>query len=394
MQATFPRKIEEKIKTHLASEQAIVVTGMRRVGKTTLLRRIFDGLETDNKKWFDFENPLEVRKFEEIDYNHIVDNLGLNKEKQMFVVIDEIQNFPEISKIMKYLIDYYRVKFLVTGSASYYLKNLFPESLSGRKQIFELYPLDFQEFLLFKGLKYQPPEAFAGKARQGSIFEYEKNAPFFDEYLEYGGFPEVVLEVNTELKSARLKEIFSSYYEKEVLGLSGFKRNKEVRDLIILLAGRVGSKLDMTKISQELGISRVTINNYLHFLERTYLVFLISPFTRSVDREISGRPKLYFGDTGLAKIIANLNAGQTLENSVFNLLKFYGKINYYQKRRSEKEIDFILNESVGFEVKEKATGSHLKELTKLAKDLKLKEAYLISRRFVEGVEKVIFPQLL
>lgn len=394
MEATFPRKIEERIKVHLASEQAIVVTGMRRVGKTTLLRRIFDGLETDNKRWSDFENPLEIKKFEEIDYNHIVDNLGLNKEKQMFMAIDEIQNFPEISKIMKYLIDHYRVKFLVTGSASYYLKNLFPESLAGRKQILELYPLDFCEFLLFKGIKYQPPETFADKARQGSIFEYEKNASFFHEYLEYGGFPEVVLEKNAELKIARLKEIFSSYYEKEVLGLSGFKRNKEVRDLIILLAGRVGSKLDITKISQELGISRVTINNYLHFLERTYLVFLISPFTRSVDREISGRPKLYFGDTGLTKIIANLNSGQTLENSVFNLLKFYGKINYYQKRRSEKEIDFILNESVGFEVKEKATVSHFKELAKLAKDLKLKEAYLISRRFAEGLDNVIFPQLL
>ena len=146
-------QIEKEVYDHLRRPPASVITGMRRTGKTTLMRRIFDKIETKNKRWFDFENPLDIKNFEEVDYNHIVDNLRLDKDERMYIFIDEIQNFPEISKIIKYLIDHYRIKFVVTGSASYYLRNLFPESLSGRKQIFELYPLDFQEFLTFKGVE-------------------------------------------------------------------------------------------------------------------------------------------------------------------------------------------------------------------------------------------------
>src|SRR3990167_3675127 len=129
MNASFPRKIEKEVQDHLKRRQAIVITGMRRTGKTTLMRRIFDKIETKNKRWFDFENPLDIKSFEEIDYNHIVDNLRLDKDERMYIFIDEIQNFPEVSRIMKYLIDHYQIKFIVTCSASYYLRNLFHESL-------------------------------------------------------------------------------------------------------------------------------------------------------------------------------------------------------------------------------------------------------------------------
>ena len=130
MEASFPRKIEKEVYDHLRRPPASVITGMRRTGKTTLMRRIFDKIETKNKRWFDFENPLDIKNFEEVDYNHIVDNLRLDKDERMYIFIDEIQNFPEVSKIMKYLIDHYQIKFVVTGSASYYLRNLFPESLA------------------------------------------------------------------------------------------------------------------------------------------------------------------------------------------------------------------------------------------------------------------------
>lgn len=391
---SFPRKIETAIGKQLDSQQALVVTGMRRVGKTTLLRRLFEKLDSDNKRWFDFENPLDIKRFEEIDYNHIVDNLDLDKKRRMFVFIDEIQHFPEISKIIKYLIDHHQIKFVVTGSASYYLKNLFPESLAGRKQIFELFPLDFGELLLFKGKEYQTPEAFDKKAKFKSLIDYEKFGKLFDEFIRFGGFPEVVLESNHGQKESRLKEIFSSYYEKEILGLSGFRKSREVRDLIILITSRVGSKLDVTKISQELGVNRLTIDNYLHFLEKTYFVYLVQPFSRSVDREISGRPKVYFCDNGLAQVITQVNSGQLLENAVFNLLKFYGKINFYQRRRSEQEIDFVLNGKIGLEVKETGTKSDLAHLAKLAKALNLPKFYLISKNFIEKAEKVIYPQFL
>jgi len=133
---------------YLDNKEALVITGMRQVGKTTLMRQIYDFIEDKPKLWFDFENPLEVKLFEDIDYNTIYKRVegmaAKNKNQRLTVFIDEIQIFPEITKVIKYLIDHYRVKFIVTGSSNYYLKNLFPESLSGRKFLFQLDPLKFQ----------------------------------------------------------------------------------------------------------------------------------------------------------------------------------------------------------------------------------------------------------
>ena len=149
----YQRTIENQIKKNLANNKVLILTGMRRVGKTTLLKEIFKNLSS-NKIWFDFENPLNVKYFEDIDYDGVYQNIlnkGLDKNKKIYVFIDEAQNYPEISKVIKYLNDHYNIKFVLTGSASFYLKNLFPESLAGRKIIYELFPLNFEEFLRFKG---------------------------------------------------------------------------------------------------------------------------------------------------------------------------------------------------------------------------------------------------
>ena len=148
----YKRTLENLIKRNLTNNKTLIITGMRRVGKTTLLKEIYKNLP-ENKVWFDFENPLNVKYFEELDYDDIFQNIiskGLDKNKKIYLFIDEAQNYPEISKIVKYLADHYKIKFFLTGSASFYLKNLFSESLAGRKIIFELFPLNFEEFLLFK----------------------------------------------------------------------------------------------------------------------------------------------------------------------------------------------------------------------------------------------------
>ncbi len=120
------------------------------MGKTTLLWMIFDSIKSSNKVYLDLENPLDQKVFEEIDYNNIWANLksmGLTENEKAYIFLDEIQSMPKIAQVKKYLYDHYSVKFLVTGSSSFYLKNLFPKSLSGRKFVLELYSLDFQEFL-------------------------------------------------------------------------------------------------------------------------------------------------------------------------------------------------------------------------------------------------------
>ena len=129
----FHRKLLDNIEPKLDSKEIIVITGMRRVGKTTLLQMIYDRVASSNKAFLDIENILEQRTFEEVDYNNIWANLrayGVTNEEKAYIFLDEIQAMPQIVKAIKYLYDHYDVKFFLTGSSSFYLKNLFPESLA------------------------------------------------------------------------------------------------------------------------------------------------------------------------------------------------------------------------------------------------------------------------
>lgn len=391
----YSRSIEPKIKENIDNDEAIIITGIRRVGKTSLMKKIFEDLPK-NKVWFDFENPLDIKYFEDIDYNDVYSNIvnkgDLDKNKRIYIFIDEVQHYPQISKIVKYLIDHYKIKFVLTGSASYYLKNLFPESLSGRKIIFELYPLDFEEFLIFKGediLKYRKIK----NKKNISQLDYEIYNKYYDEFVEWGGFPAVVLLDGANKKEQMLKDIFSSYYQNEIIGLSDYRKNEKIRDLILLLASRVGSQLDLVKISQELGINRTTVYSYLSFLQATYFIHLLSPFSKSIDREVSGSQKVYFCDNGILKTVTNLNSGQILENAVFNQLKTKGQLTYFRKP-SGAEIDFVLNKRIAYEVKTTATVSYAGDLKRSMETAKLKDGFIISKNFSKETDKMIFGEFL
>lgn len=381
----YKRRILNQINKHIKDKEIIVLTGMRRVGKTTLYQMIFKKLESKNKFFLDMENPIEQKVFEEKDYNNIMANLkefGLKTETRAYIFLDEVQAMPQAIKAVKYIYDHYKVKFFLTGSSSFYLKNLFPESLAGRKFVFELFPLDFEEFLVFKNVSPPVNKSFAKKDRTKSLIRHEKHKKYYDEYMEHGGFPEVVLSKDAETKKLRLNDIFKSYFEKDVRALADFREMKAFRDLILLLMQRVGSKIEITKLASEIGVSRETIYSFLSFLESTYFVSFISPFTRSVDREISGGRKVYLCDNGLLNHFAKVSLGSLFENSVFLNLRKYGKLNYYQ-RRSGGEIDFILKKNIALEIKLKGLSSDFKKLEKISQSLSLKQCYVITKNFVK-----------
>jgi predicted AAA+ superfamily ATPase len=160
-----------------------------------------------------------------------------------------------------------------------------------------------------------------------------------------------------------------------------------LRDTILLLAGRVGSKLEISKIALEVGVSRETIYSYINFLEKTYFIFLISPIARNINGEVRGAKKIYFCDTGILNQIGKVTEGALFENAVFLNLKKFGKINYYQRYKGP-EIDFILNETIGFEVKLNARSADINKLKRVAESIKLTDYYIISKDFVDG-EKII-----
>ncbi|PIQ07369.1 MAG: hypothetical protein COW72_00680 [Candidatus Nealsonbacteria bacterium CG18_big_fil_WC_8_21_14_2_50_37_10] len=382
----YQRKLLKILKKQLLSKEIIVLTGIRRVGKTTLYRMIFDEIKSDNKAFLDMENPLEQRIFEEKDFNNILLNFkeyGINQKSKAYIFLDEIQAMPKAIKAVKYLYDHYDIKFFLTGSSSFYLKNLFPESLAGRKFIFELFPLDFEEFLIFKNHRKNFYKSFSDKDKKKNFIVFEKTKKLYDEYMEYGGFPAVALEEEKENKKLKLNDIFKSYFEKDVKSLADFKEINVFRDLILLLMQRVGSKVEISKLSSELGVSRETIYSYLSFLEGTYFFSFISPFSKNVDREVSGSKKTYICDNGFLNAFAKISEGALFENAVFNNLKQHGKICYYQ-RRTGKEIDFILNEEIALEAKLNGIVSDAKELEKTFKSLNLKQYYIITKNFNEN----------
>jgi hypothetical protein len=236
------RRIYHSLQKVVNEKEIIVLTGMRRSGKTTLYRMLFEETKSVNKVFLDLENPLEQKVFEESDYNNILANLenayGLDRKKKMYVFIDEIQAMPEAITAIKYLYDHYDIKFFLTGSSSFYIKNYFPESLAGRKFVFELFPLDFEEFLLFKKISKHNAETFQEKSRKKNRIVFEKIKKLYDEYLMYGGFPGVVLSDGAEMKKLRLNDIFKSYFEKDVKVMADFKDLKAFRDLMLLLMQR------------------------------------------------------------------------------------------------------------------------------------------------------------
>jgi predicted AAA+ superfamily ATPase len=159
----YPRVQFPALKEALDDQRAIVITGMRRTGKTTTLRWLIEQVPSQNKIYLDLERLDQRSVFQESNYDLILDylrNRGLDTHQPMIVALDEIQYVPNLPSVVKYLYDTYGIKFLLTGSSSFYLKNYFTESLAGRKVVFELFPLTFGEFLDFRGVPYQHKENF------------------------------------------------------------------------------------------------------------------------------------------------------------------------------------------------------------------------------------------
>ena len=370
-----------KIKPYLAASGAVVITGMRRVGKTTMLRQIMEEIKSENKVFLDMENPANRKYFEEDNYEKILNNLiflGLDSGKRGYVFLDEIQFVKNIPSVVKYLSDHYKIKFFLSGSSSFYLKNLFSESLAGRKYIFELFPLNFHEFLRIKGAKINTKAV--KEETSLSIAVFENISRYYDEYLLYGGFPAIAQIESIQEKKKALEDIFSSYFQLEIIQIGDFRKVNVVRDLMLLLMERTGAKIDIQKISRELGVSRETISNYIAFLESTYFISLVRPFSRNRDTEIRSMPKFYLCDTGLANHFSRISEGALFENAVFNALRERGEVNYYQKK-SGVEIDFIIDKKYAYEVKIKAYEQDIKKLAALSKELKLKDYRIISRKY-------------
>lgn len=391
----YKRDILPQLEDELETKEITVITGMRQVGKTTVLRHLLELIKSANKVLLDLENPLHRKLFEEENYDAVWNNLaqfGLTNKEKAYIFLDEIQNLPQVSSVVKYLYDHWQVKFFLTGSSSFYLKNLFPESLAGRKIVFEMYPLTFREFLRFKDRKQDVPAAFSKKAQKKNRIAFEQRKHYYEEFLEFGGFPKVALEEKPLRKQQLLSEIFTSYFEKDAKNLADFRDISKLRDLILLLIPRIGSRLEINKLANSLSISRETVYNYLTFLEETYFISLLPKFTASIDRQAAGSKKLFMCDAGIVNVLGKASFGQLFEQSVFQSLRPWHKLNYYSKE-GRNEIDFIVDKRIALEVKLSSSRQDIDHLRRRAVGVGLTEHYIVSLQYSDAQETIVATDL-
>lgn len=375
----FERKIWADLRHHLERKQITVLTGMRRTGKTTLVKQLIAESSIQQKVYIDLERIDNRALWSETNYETIILALtqrGLRFDEPVLLALDEIQLVPNLPSVLKYLYDTYSIKFIVTGSSAYYLKNQFTESLAGRKKLFEIFPLDFGELLTFRTVQAIPPDW--STASQFIRAEYERLKGYYEEYILFGGFPEVVLTEAAVDKLDLLNDILSSYINFDLTTFADIRSSINLYKLIRLLAVRIGTKLDVSKLTSLTELSRPTVDNYLDVLEQSYLIRTVPVLAKSPDREIVKARKLYFLDNGIAAVAGDLGSGAKFENAVFNQLLHKGTLAYYQLKNG-REIDFVLDQTTGFEVKETAAEGDLKQLQTLGKNLDLRQHYVIGR---------------
>jgi uncharacterized protein len=360
------------LQKHLKKPQHTVLIGARQLGKTTLVKQLMQYLEQKKELvyFLTFENPTILNAINEHPnniFNFTFSPKELQENQQLFIVIDEVQYAANPSNFLKFLYDEYapKVKLIVTGSSAFYIDASFKDSLAGRKQVFELYPLAFDEFLHFKSEDKLSKELLQLQTRPEFIgTKTQQLQQLMEEYIVFGGYPAVVLSSSISDKVDLLKELVSSYLKKDALE-AGIKEEQKFFYLCRLLANQVGNLVNQNELSNTLQLSVGTIDNYLYLLKKSFIVQLVPPKFGNLRKELTKMPKIYFNDTGLRNVLSNnflalndrADKGNLFENAVYTRLrKLYGidAIKYW-RTADGNEVDFViednLSEGLAYEVK-------------------------------------------
>jgi predicted AAA+ superfamily ATPase len=352
------RKKHTIISNHISKREFTILIGARQIGKSTLLKQLFEELKQNGEVVF-FLNLDRKDVLEELNQNpeNLLKICPLQSDKKIIVFIDEIQYLDDATNFLKLLFDEYstQLKIVATGSSAFYIDRQFNDSLVGRKKIFQMGTLDFEEFLLFKNRADLVNEIsqFKSKKKSKSIQENLLWA-YMDEFINYGGYPAVVLEENVEDKIELLREIRDSYIKREVLE-SGITDETKFYRMLMLLASQTGNLLNVNEISNTLRISNVTVENYLYVLQKCFHITLLKPFYANLRKELTKMPKVYINDLGLRNVLINYfspleqraDKGAVLENFSFRLLseRFEEDQIKYWRTADGNEVDFVIETS-------------------------------------------------
>jgi predicted AAA+ superfamily ATPase len=379
------RIIQSELKKHLPRKEYSIITGARQSGKTSLIKAIYKELQVENKNvaYITLEDKdilSAINKHPEEVFSYVarpgkpLENI-VNEDKRIYLFIDEIQYAADPSNFLKYLFDNYggNLKIIATGSSAFYIDNKFNDSLAGRKRIFELQTLSFDEWLLFTGADYLLPELEQIRTQTDYISSVNREImDQFNEYLVFGGYPEIALERDKNERILLLKELKNAFLKKDI-DEAGITQQDKFYMLLTLLAGQTGSLVNRNELANTIGVDNKTIDKYLYVLQNSFHIELLKPFYSNQRKELTKMPKVYFKDSGMRNIALNRfydfknreDQGQLLENYVFKrLTNIYDKDTIkYWRTTDNKEIDFVVttsfNEGLAYEVKMKCPNSKM-----------------------------------
>ena len=360
------RKLFSDLVNHLNQKEISIIIGPRQSGKTTLMDLLREHLDKKGERTLYLNLDIEWDRphFESQSALLRKIELELGKERS-YVFIDEIQQKENAGLFLKGLFDLkLPYKFIVSGSGSLELKEKIHESLVGRKRLFELTTIAFDEFVHHKtGYKYK--ENFTRFLE----IEKDKTHQLLMEYMNFGGYPRVVLASEQTEKIRIIDEIYRSVLEKDIAYLLKVDKTEAFSALIKVLSSQIGNLIKYSELSSTLNISYQTVKKYLWYSQKTFLLDIISPYARNVRKEITKSPVPYFWDLGLRNyalgVFGHLGSptecGFIFENLVFLLLKEKirleaTKLNFW-RTKDKAEVDFILERGrnvVPIEVKYKS----------------------------------------
>ena len=332
--------------SQLDSKEIIVLKGVRRCGKSTLMAQVIrellakDVLPTAILR-INLEEPLLSSEYsvELLEQIYRTYRERIQPEGKCWLFMDEIQNIPGWESWVRGRSETEDIKIFVTGSSSQMLSREIGTKLTGRNVSFEVYPLSFSEFLRFNNLKIGTELDYT--ARKATV------RTLFHDYLKYGGFPEVVLKESTGDKELLLKNYFEDLLYRDIVTRYEIRDVANLRNLAVYLLTNIAKQTSISKLKNNFTISQDKTENYVSAIMESYLLFQLQKFSFSLKSVMRAGFKPYAIDTGLRNRIAfafSEDMGWLAENVVFCHLKQQHEEVYYHTNGSET--DFVVKEGM------------------------------------------------
>jgi predicted AAA+ superfamily ATPase len=397
--STIKRDVQLDTLPQKGGNNATVITGFRRVGKTYLLFSAIEKLLRSHSReevvYINFEDERIMTPTVELLTNLIPEIEALYGHKPKFLFLDELQLIPNWSKWVRRILDTENIQIFITGSSSKMGSAELPTELRGRFWEIKVNPLTFKEFLRFKSTSIDF-EKLAFVKSELARFRF-----LFDEYLIYGGLPAVVLSP-PEKKLELLQSYFGSVVQRDIAERYEIDNDMALKTLLKLLLNSTYitiSKLTNSLKSLGIPIGKSTVINYLSYIQSSYFTNELFIYNSKIINQLQYPRKIYFTDTGFITALStkfSKNMGRLLENIVFQKLCQQNDTVYYYKDSKNLEVDFVIMTEekvtalyqVCFDLTDEETQNReIKSLIKAGKALNCKNLILLT------MENISFPKL-